>query len=318
MHVPMKPRRGSVLVEFALIALAFYLLLAVAIEMGRATFGGQTIQAAADLAAREIARTPLSVTYTSLYGTGGGDTTAALNDRAVRQNVYDERLLVIDLDKNTADPITIIASFPVVNQQLFPLMIFDNLSIPGRNLLRYPGALVTPGDESAVTAAPLPAGFTDSGLRVAVPLVTLSGGGTSVTETVTWVNVLEEINPGAFSVTTPPTGSTGGPQGMVGVRINYPFQAATLSRGYNPTTPFEPGTPVVASDAAVTQTNAPPGGASTAVGADPGPSPTQNNGLQPYGGEFGLGFQLAMGQRLRPFRSLLSGQAVYRREIFAP
>ncbi len=294
-------RRGQSLVEFALVALVLYLLVAAGIELGHAMFGGQTIQAAADLAARELARTPLSVKYTSLYGSGPSDTTAALNDATVRQRIFDERLLVIDLDQNPDDPSTIVASFPIVNQQLFPLMIFDNLSL-GRRLLRYPGALVTPGDESAVTQ-PLPPGFVDSGLRVAIPVVTLTGGG----ESVSWATVLEEISPGAFAVTN---------QGMVGIRINYPFQAVSLSAGEPVNGPFEPGPPVQANDGSVTQTNAIPGGGSTAVPADPDPG--RNQGLQPYGGEFGLGFQLAMGQRLRPFRRLLSGQAVARREVFNP
>jgi Flp pilus assembly protein TadG len=305
-------RRGGVLVEFAIIALVLYLLLAVTIELGRAIFGSQTIQAAADLAAREISRAPLSVTYTSLYGTGPADTTAALNDPTVRQRIYDERLLVIDLAQNPGDPTTIIQTFPVVNQQLFPLMIFDTESIPGRSLLRYPGALVTPGNEKNLTA--VPTGFTDSQLRVVIPLV-VSRSSTGV-ETITWVSVLEEITPGAFSLT-----STSPQAGMVGVRLNYPYQAAALSAYQSSSgSIFAPnGTnPVVASDAGVTQQNSPAslGEGSPVVPADP--SAGTNQGLQPYGGEFGLGFQLAMGQRLRPFSRLVSGQGLYRREVFNP
>jgi hypothetical protein len=129
-----------------------------------------------------------------------------------------------------------------------------------------------------------------------------------------WATVVEEIKPGAFSVTS---------DGVVGVRLNYPFQAATLS-GYQtgPNGPFEPGTVIKASDGSVKATGDTPGGG-LAVGADPDAG--TDKGLQPYGGEYGLGFQLEQipgskgaSDRVRPFRSLLSAQAVYRRELFTP
>jgi hypothetical protein len=297
-------------VEFALVALVLYVLLAATIEFGRALHGSQTIQQAADLMARELARTPLAVSYTSLNGTGmtgPADTTAALNDPTVRQRIFDERLLVIDLaQKNSGDLDQLFASFPVVNQQLRTVMIFDQEL--GRPLLRYPGALVTPGNEANLPA--LPAGFTDSGLRIAVPLVvTRTDPGVTAIQ---WLPVVEEVTPTAFSL------SSGLPQsGTVGVRINYPFQAATLSEfRQSPNGPFEPnGTlPSLASDSGITETNSLPPGQSTVVPADP-PART-DGGLQPYGGKYGLGYQLALGQRLRPFRKLLSAQAVYRREVF--
>jgi hypothetical protein len=311
-------RRGQALVEFAVIALILYLLLAATLELGRATFGVQTIQASADLAAREISRTPLSVTYASLNGTGASDPTAALNDAVVRQRIFDERLLVIDLDNYPADTDLgqVFATFPVVNQQLRTVMIFDQSA--GRRLLRYPGALIKPSDESAVTA-PLPAGFTDTGFRVAVPLIVSRG--TDGVETIKWVRVLEEIDPGdataspprpaAFSVTSPSGG-------VVGVRINYPFQAASLS-AYPPSPrgPFEPnGNQLIkANDGGVTQDNAIPGGGTL---ADLTQDVDPHRQLQPNGGAFGLGTQQARGQALRPFRRLVTGQAIYRREVLVP
>ena len=51
-------RRGSVLVEFALIAFVLYLILAATVEFGRALMAAQLLQQAADIAAREVARTP--------------------------------------------------------------------------------------------------------------------------------------------------------------------------------------------------------------------------------------------------------------------
>ena len=293
------------LVEFAIIALVLYILFAATMELGRAMFGTQTTQAAADLAAREISRTALSVQYTSLYGTGPNDTTAALNDSVVRQQIFDERLLVIDLDQNTGDLDLLFAGFPVVNQQLRTVMIFDQSA--GRRLIRYPGALVTPGDESNLPA--LPTGFVDSGLRIAVPFIESRDANTGV-ETIRWVTVLEEITPGAFNVAS-------AQKGMVGVRINYPFQAASLSAFQpSPNGPLEPNgsPPIQANDAGVTQSNPIPGGGSLANLA---PDPNPDNQLQPNGGQYGLGVQLAFSQRVRPFSRLLTGQAIYRREVFS-
>ena len=42
-------RRGSVLVEFALIALLLYLILAATLEFGRALFGAQVLQQSTDV-----------------------------------------------------------------------------------------------------------------------------------------------------------------------------------------------------------------------------------------------------------------------------
>ena len=51
-------RCGSVLVEFALIALILYLILAATIEFGRALMAAQLLQQAADIAAREVRGRP--------------------------------------------------------------------------------------------------------------------------------------------------------------------------------------------------------------------------------------------------------------------
>ena len=48
-------RPGNVLLEFALIATILFLLLAVILDFGRATFAAQTIEQAADHIARELA-----------------------------------------------------------------------------------------------------------------------------------------------------------------------------------------------------------------------------------------------------------------------
>ena len=39
-------------------------------------------------------------------------------------------------------------------------------------------------------------------------------------------------------------------------------------------------------------------------------------GFGPYGGHYGLGQQVAWNQVVRPYRRVLSAQAIYRREVF--
>ena len=57
-----RDRRGQALVEFAIVALVVYLLLGGILTFGQLFYEGQTVQQAADVAAREISRTPLSAT----------------------------------------------------------------------------------------------------------------------------------------------------------------------------------------------------------------------------------------------------------------
>jgi hypothetical protein len=97
----------------------------------------------------------------------------------------------------------------------------------------------------------------------------------------------------------------------VAVRVNYPFQASALT-GFraSPPTDVDPlprnvANFIVADDAGVQQTNVAPG--------DPIEDP---GAVGPYAGAFGLGRQLALaGQTVRPFRKVVSAQAIYRREV---
>jgi hypothetical protein len=99
------------------------------------------------------------------------------------------------------------------------------------------------------------------------------------------------------------------------VRVNYPYQAAAMTGHLpNPAGPFDPtiGNPITADEVGVVQlpgacpARQPPGALlpddPTAVGA--------------FAGPFGLGRQLAYARTVRPFRKLISAQAIYRREVF--
>lgn len=282
---------GGVLVEFALVALVLYLLVAGGIALSRGVFQAQAAQEVARFAARELALLPLDA-----------DTTfeAALNDPLVRANVYDPGLLAIDLDAVAGAGLTLDAYFaglPTVNRALRPLMIFEAVEIDGakRRLLHMPGALLE--DPSS-----------PFGLTVGVPLVVAraDGGG----ETIRWLDVIEEVRTDPDDPTTGPFSALR--EGIVAVRVNVAFQAAGLS-AFRPAAdgPFETnaGNVIGADDDAVTAVNAAPGALLDV---------NSTTGFSPYEGRYGLGRQAAFGRAVRPFRRVLSGQALFRREAFAP
>ncbi len=275
--------RGGVLIEFAMIALALYLLLALLIDFGRLMFTAQAVQEAARVAARELALVPLPAATTFA---------AALQDPVVRATVYDPGLLVIPVTDDATFQATL-AALPVVNKALLPLMIHE--TIADVEYLRYPGALLT--DPTS------PFGFS-----VGIPRVIARGA--EGVETIEWTAPIEEIlsNPADPSTGPFSLASTGPQQGLVAIRLNYPFQAATLV-GFRqgPDGPFEPGGEAIqANDGGVTAANAPPGGLAPAL---PG------GGIGPYAGTYGLGGQFNWAQVRRPFRKLLMAQAIFRREV---
>ncbi|MCA8979878.1 MAG: pilus assembly protein [Planctomycetes bacterium] len=199
-------RRGSILVEFALVAFALYLLLAAGISLGRAIFAGQVVQSAAHSMARELATISLGPGSATL------DFDAALARPSVRARIYDPSALVIDRDlyPTAADLDAYFAGLPVVNQLLRPLYVVDRVG--GANYLRYPGALVTGPD----------------GLTVMIPRVATAEDGT--TTVVDWVAPVEEVLPvgqttSHFGIDAPDTQWAG----VASVRVSYPYQSATLS-----------------------------------------------------------------------------------------
>lgn len=278
-------RRGSVLVEFALIAFALYMLVASIIEMGRAVLAAQVIQSAVDTMARELAIAPLGATLTFQE---------ALGSPYVRTRIYDERHLVVDLSAHPPGPALDdhFARLPIVNQMLRPAMISD--TVGGSPVLRYPGALVQ-------RTAPFGG---DTYTSVLVPRILSRDGDTGV-ETIDWLPVIEEIQPADSPTSHFGIDAELRPyRGMASVRINYPYQAATLSAYQG----FGIGTIVTANDGGVTDSGV-PAGTQLLGGSDQDSSP--------YAGTYGLGRHYALlGQSVRPFRKLLSAQAVRRRELF--
>jgi hypothetical protein len=98
---------------------------------------------------------------------------------------------------------------------------------------------------------------------------------------------------------------------VAAIRINYPFQAGTLS-GFRaePPSADDPLPPNLSNriTAADDDVVAPPPPSGTLLPDDP-------EEFGPYAGRYGLGRQLAFGATLRPFRKLISTQALFRREV---
>jgi hypothetical protein len=317
----MKSRtRGAALVEFAITALVLYLLVAGGIELGRMVFVSQVLQDAARVAARELSVTPLPAGIAfedALVYTDGVSVD-------VKAQIWDPDLLVVDLDVHEADLETYFASLPLINQALRPAFIAENVTIDGapRRFLRYPGALLV--------KAGTPTGFT-----VGVPRV-VSRDANGV-ETIEWIPVLAEVrgNPfnaacapfGPFNMSPPPPpapvqcGASTVPAGIAAVAINYPFQSAALS-GFRNNGVDANGAPnpnlgkvIQAHDDTAILNSAPPPAGTSLLGAGQLPDPASDAGTAPYSGRLGLGTQQALGQVVRPYRSLLVGQAMFRREV---
>jgi hypothetical protein len=183
--------RGAALVEFALVSVVLYLLLAGAIDFGRLMFDADAVQDVARLAARELAVAPVRANATFDYALScdpASDPTNCLVDLKAR--VFDPACLVVDLnDQAVAGDIDgFFAAMPVVNRALRQLMITE----PSRaGLMRYAGALVSDGSGAACSAVGPNGQAAPTGLTVAIPLV--NSRDASGVETITWVPVLQEM-----------------------------------------------------------------------------------------------------------------------------
>lgn len=285
-------RSGAALVEFAFIALAFYLLLAGTIEVGRMVFSLQALQNAARVGSRELAQLELPATYTFEQ---------ALRDPQVRETVFDPGLLVLDV--SSMDDATFqqrIDNFPTLNRMLVPLMLRERLDLGDgeREYFRYPGAILR-----VLNPGPFDPPYT-----VAIPRV-LSRDDAG-TETIDWLPVVEEVRPSTDPAEAPFSMiSSGRHRGLVCLRVNYPFQAATMSAyRTDESSGVLVNTPLEANDGGVVDSSGPPPG-TTLVSA--------TGGVNTYSGPYGLGRQFALGKEVRPFRRVLSGQSMFRREVFS-
>jgi hypothetical protein len=310
-------------VEFALVSVVLYLMLAGTIEFGRLMFDANALQDVARVAARELAQAPIRADATFEYALTCDPTSDANCLVDLRARVFDPACLVVDLNDPavSTDPDGYFAAMPVVNRALRTLMITE----PARpNILRYAGALMADETGAACSAMGPNGHASPTGLTVGIPLVEQRDPGGA--ETIRWVPVVQEIRAaqdaacparGPFSLLYIPASDDCGAldtdpmpdRGLAAVRINYPYQAATLSGYQSVPSDVDPIPPnmanfITADDGAVQQLNDPPGG------------PLDDGAIGPYAGPYGLGRQLALaGRTLRPFRKLISAQAIYRREV---
>ncbi len=282
-------RRASILVEFAIIAMVLYLLFAGLLAFGRMLYCSQVVNQAVDTAAQELAHTPLpaSITFEEVR-----DNTAPTTE--FRDRVFSEDYLAIDITPWIIAPggMTLYEYVdslnpPMVNRMLVQVMYIEEVP-GGTTLLRYPGAIIT--------SATAPSGYT-----VVVP--TIQAQSTAGPADIRWVRVLEEVDteaePGDNTGSAPDPFPVNSPQGgLAALRLHYPFQSVGMSGYIN-------GNYVIADDGAITELNA-PGGALV--------SPTSTVG--PHAGPYGLGTHLAWGETVRPFRKVITAQAIYRREVF--
>jgi len=301
-----KAERGAALIEFALVSLALYLLLAATIEFGRLMFSAQGMQDIARLAARELAVAPLPADITFEAALTYVDPVSG--NAPVLQRIFNPACLVVNLDDfatdQEIDDFFASPNMPLVNKALRPLMITDRST--GATLLRYPGALLSSNDPAAI-CVDRPAPYT-----VGIPRVILPRGANGE-ETFDWIPVLQELRADPDPVTGPFSLAV---EGVVALRVNYPYQAATMG-GFRASAdgPFEPNISnrIVADDSM--DPLAPP--TNGTVLAEPDPADDAFYG--PYAGRYGLGrlaTPLGNGQGIRPFRKLLAAQAIYRREVF--
>ena len=240
------------LVEFALVSLVLYLLLAGTIEFGRLMYDANALQDVARVAARELAVAPVRADATFEYALSCDPAADPGCFVDLRSRIFDPACLVVDLDDPAVapDPDGYFAAMPVVNRAMRTLMITE----PSRpSLLRYAGALLSAGGGAACSAMGPNGQAAPTGLTVGVPLVESRDG--SGVETITWVPIVQEIRSaedaecpsrGPFSLIYLARLDECGPlaadplpdRGLAAVRINYPYQAATLSA-------FQPSVPTV-------------------------------------------------------------------------
>ncbi|MDX2175873.1 MAG: TadE family protein [Candidatus Sumerlaeia bacterium] len=290
--------RGGILFEFCVVSLILYMIIASMMTFGRTMYSAQAAQSAIDLAARELSRTALPATWT--FEQARDDASSEFKLR-----VYSDEYLAIDVTSwYTAPPPqgslydyldSLTPPVPPVNRALYPVMFLQEVG--GQVLFRYPGALIERQALDPVVAY-------NSGYKVEIPTVVARDPSTGI-ETVEWVQVIEEIGTDPFPVNSPEGG-------LVALRLHLPIQAPEMG-GFRDTPggtlKGTYGYPNIADDASVTALNSP----ATGTPVDP-----VSPGLPgPYAGVYGLGRQHnPLAGTVRPYRKLITSQAIYRREVF--
>ncbi|MEZ6066743.1 MAG: pilus assembly protein [Planctomycetaceae bacterium] len=303
-------RRGQAIVEFAVIAFLLTILLGAMLTFGFLLFGANVLQQAADVGAMELARHPDAPT-------------ATFQSALTNSDLYSEAELVVPVGTDPAD-------LSLINRLLFPLYIYD----PDLDMVRYPGTVVTNGDDDMTVVIPI-IGPGNRDATTAPGSIATTGADT-ISE---WRRVVEEVVPtgesaGPYSMTATPAELGGLAQpGMVALRINYPFQSAALVAYVHtdqvgdvlapPDTIGQDdvrSVPIGADDGAVNGAAAatfPDGQTLAAAGYTlVNPAANPSFGASAHRGTYGFGEVQAFLTTVRPYRKVLSAQGIYRREVF--
>lgn len=337
-------RRGQALLEFALLIPVIILLIGATISFGLFFFQANVLQQAVDVAAQEISRMPYGPDQN--LGLGQLDQCDELdfvcNDQEFKDRIYDEQFLVIH-DSEWGDSTSFNGNFqsfidqlPLLNRLMAPTMIRDN------NMTRYPGTIVVNGSTGEETVLIPIVEYRARSLSDPPPFPndnppgfgfvpsTIRSAGEIVCE---WVAPVEEIRvdhdqndttsrqgPFALGSGADATLSSFEP-GMVALRINYPAQSTTLinrisDENLSSNSDCELGGIIVI----VGDTEQKPG-ASTGCYQIQDPTPRISPGCDTLGsnanaGLYGLGELEALTRIVRPYRKVMSFQAIYRREVF--
>lgn len=298
---PIKNRTGQALVEMAFLIPMLVIILGATISFGLFFYQANVLQQAVDVAAMEISRMPFAATG----GLGLGDldadfsdTNLLMNDPLFKTQIYDEQFLIIPDSVWQAPPYNgslrdYVDQLPLLNRLLAQVMVRDTTYEGG--VTRFPGAIVENTTTNEVT--------------VLIPIVGYSAtGAESIIE---WVAPVEEIRPGGgegpFSLTAMNVAQSFVP-GMVALRINYPAQSTTLLNRVG-----SQGQVIVEANDSSLSDGSTGSNYSLVVANETGTADTTI-----HSGKYGLGRQAALliEDGVRPYRKVLSVQAIYRREVF--
>ena len=292
-------RSGQALIEMAFLIPLLLVIIGATISFGLFFFQANVLQQAVDIAAQEISRFPFKPECELGLGdldVDPTDTNILMNDATFKLQIYDEKYLVIhDSEWAGFSSFSEFANqnLPLLNRLLVPVMIRDPSYLGG--VTRYPGAVVTnaSGEET-----------------VLIPIISYDTT-TGAESLINWVAPVEEIRPGGgegpFSLNATNPAPSFVP-GMVALRINYPAQSTTLINRTG-----DKGKVIIdADDPSIVDGNT-GGNYSLVMPAESGPASTTI-----HSGRYGLGRQAALLRiaGVRPYRKVISVQAIYRREVF--
>ena len=332
----MTTRAGQALIEFAFLIPVIIILIGASISFGLFFFQANVLQQAVDVAAQEISRMPYGPNQELGLGRIQACDEQGLvsKDPDFRAAIFDEKYLVIhdaEWGQSTVfngDFQSYADSLPLLNRLLVPVMIRDN------EMTRYPGTIVqnSQGEETVlIPIVEYRASTSGDTSGEGVFPASIQVAGETVCE---WVAPVEEITVdhdddsssprvGPYALNSGEAATLDSFQpGMVALRINYPVQATSLpNRVRSSDLSGDSGAStlnvmVIAGD---TQLK---GGATTGCYSIQDPSPRISPGSGDPGsnanaGLYGLGELEVLGRVVRPYRKVMSVQAIYRREIFS-